>query len=171
MDRNRNLRGGMQAAMAGVGCVAFCIYSQAWQDWAHFLYDIPASFVVFFFIAQLVLDVVFREVNGFWVAKFIMLAAMTVVTVGRDFLGWTISGHLSCVLAVALVQASDRRLAGWERVLYSIPLPVVAYVRWFLFDKNGHAETINAVMFAVVVAGPVTLAGMRSRRRSRFASY
>jgi hypothetical protein len=86
-----------------------------------------------------------------------MLVAMTVVAVGREFGNWNISGHLSCVLAVALVQSADRRLSLAERICYWIPLPIVLMIRWFLFDQGNHWQTYNAVIFALLAPLPAML--------------
>ena len=94
----------LQVALGAVGMVAFCIQAQSWRDAAHVVYDVPASFAVFCFIGQLVLEGRRDGPTRYWAARFALLAAMTVVCTGRQFWGWPISGHLSCVLAVALVQ-------------------------------------------------------------------
>jgi hypothetical protein len=100
----------------------------------------------------------------FWVARVILVVAMTVVTTGRQFFGWDISGHLSCVLAVALTQTADRRLAAWERGLYWLPLPLVLWIRWTVFDRAGHGETFHALVFGTMAALPVMWLGWRSGR-------
>ena len=79
---------------------------------------------------------------------------MCVVTFGREFQGWPISGHLSCVLAVALIQLGDARLSLYERLAYAIPLPIVLVIRWGWFDRGDHSQTMWAVAFAVAVALP-----------------
>ena len=48
----------IQATLGAVGMVAFCIFSRSWQDVSHLIYDIPASFAVFSFVAQLLLEAI-----------------------------------------------------------------------------------------------------------------
>lgn len=137
-----------QFVLACVGSAAFCVYSRSWQDWVHMIYDIPASLMVFSFVAQLGLEA--RQAgNAYWLARFALLVTMTVVCVGRDFLHWPISGHLSCVLAVAIVQSWDGRLPVAERLLYWLPVPVVLVIRWLVFDQGQHGQTTHALAFAL----------------------
>lgn len=145
----------LQLVLGLIGATAFCIYSRSWKDAPHLIYDIPAGLVVYVFVAQLLLEVVYGGWTWYWGARLALLVAMAVVTTGREFQGWTISGHLSCVLAVALVQAADPRLAVAERIVYWLPLPIVLYIRWYIFDLGAHWQTYNAVLFAVLGAAPV----------------
>jgi hypothetical protein len=144
----------LQLALAVVGMVAFCLFARSWRDVPHLIYDIPASLAVFAFVAQLLLEWLKDGPHRYWWARFGMLAAMTIVTVGREFGHWNISGHLSCVFAVALVQSTDRRLSLAERICYWIPLPIVLVIRWFLFDQGNHWQTCNAVIFALLAPLP-----------------
>jgi hypothetical protein len=178
LDQDRRVA--VQLLLGVVGLIAFCVYSRSWQDLPHLIYDIPAALAVYSFVAQVVVEWVARGMNVRVAARLALIAAMTVVCVGRDFLHWPISGHLSCVLAVALVQAADDRLSRLERLLYWIPLPIVLVIRWTLFDRGEHWQTYNAVLFAVAAAAPVALVMRRqltapsrtqaqSRRRPRRA--
>jgi hypothetical protein len=144
----------VQVALGAVGMVAFCVFARCWRDTAHVFYDVLASFAVFSFIAQLLLERMRDKPTWFLAARFGLLAAMTVVCSGRHFFGWNISGHLSCVLAVALVQTADRRLPRLERAAYWVPLPVVLAIRWFVFDQGDHAQTYHAVLFALIAVLP-----------------
>ena len=146
-----------QLVLAAVGVVAFCLYARSWKDLPHLIYDVVAGAAVFSFIAQLLLEVIKDGGSWFWAGRFVLLAAMTIVTTGREFLHWGISGHLSCALAVALVQTADFRLAPTERALYWIPIPVVLLIRWYLFDRGYHWQTYNAVIFAIAGAVPIVL--------------
>ena len=146
-----------QLALGLAGAAAFCIYARCWRDWPHVIYDTTASVVVFAFVAQLVVEVARDGLTAFWWVRLAMLAAMTAVTVGREFSGWAISGHLSCVLAVAIAQSADARLGTAERLLYWAPLPAVLAIRWLIFDKGQHGQTWNAALFAAVVALPVAV--------------
>ena len=148
----------VQLALAFVGMAAFVVYARSWKDLPHVIYDIPASFAVFAFVAQLLLEAAKDGAGWYWIARVVLLGVITVATVGREFLGWHLSGHLTCVLAVALVQATDPRLGLIERALYWIPLLVVLLVRWYRFDGDDHWQTYNAVIVGTVAALPVMLA-------------
>jgi hypothetical protein len=150
-----------QFLLACIGAAAFCVYSRSWKDWTHLVYDLPASLLVFAFIAQLALEARHAG-SAYWLARFAMLVAMTLVCTGRDFLHWPISGHLSCVLAVAIVQFWDVRLPLGERLLYWLPLPMVLGIRWFVFDQGQHGQTYRALLFAVLAAAPAVFVAQRS---------
>ena len=147
-----------QLALAAVGMVAFVIYARSWKDFSHLAYDIPASFAVFAFIAQLLLEAGKDGAGWNLGIRLALVVAMTVATVGREFLAWPISGHLTCLLAVALVQLADPRLPTTERLLYWLPVPIVLFFRWHRFDGGNHWQTYNAVLFACVGATLVILA-------------
>ncbi len=149
---------GTQLTLALLGMVTFVVYSRSWKDLPHLIYDIPASFVVFAFVAQLLLEVVKDGAGWYWTIRVALLCVITVATVGREFLGWRLSGHLTCVLAVALVQATDPRLLPLERVVYWIPLPIVLYMRWYKFDGNDHWQTYLAMIVGISAAVPAILA-------------
>lgn len=150
----------LQSALALVGMLAFVVYARSWKDATHLVYDVPASFAVFAFIAQLLLEWTKDAATLYWTARMGLLVVITVATVGREFLNWNISGHLTCVLAVALVQAVDPRLSFNERVLYLVPLPIVLAIRWWEFDGEDHWQTYNALIvggsaaFLVMLAAP-----------------
>jgi hypothetical protein len=143
----------LQVALAFLGTVVYCIYGRSWKDAAHLVYDIPANLAVFAFIAQLLIESGRSRPDWCCGARLLLVAGMTAVCVGRQYFDWNISGHLSCVLAVAIVQTADPRLMTAERLLYWIPLLIVLIIRWWLFDKGQHWQTYNAIMFAVLSAG------------------
>lgn len=147
-----------QLTLALIGMAAFVTYSRSWKDLPHLVYDIPASFVVFAFIAQLFLELPKGSAGWYWTLRFALLVAITVATVGREFLDWNLSGHLTCILAVALVQTTDPRIALTERIPYWIPLPIVLLIRWYEFDGDNHWQTYNALIVASALAVPVMLA-------------
>ena len=147
----------LQSFLALVGTAAYMVYAQSWRDTAHLVYDIPANLTVFAFIAQLVLEAGQGRFVAAWGLRMVMVAVMAVVCAGRDFLGWPISGHLTCVLAVALVQTLDPQRLVAERLLYWIPVPIVLWIRWTAFDRGEHGQTYRACMIAVLLAGVVTL--------------
>ena len=71
---------------------------------------------------------------------------MSIVPMGRVFFNWNISGHLTDILAAALIQTADDRLSASEKILYWFSLPVILYIRWFHFDSGGHGETFYALI-------------------------
>ena len=141
-----------QWTIALLGTGAYVVYGRSWRDLAHFVYDLPANLTVFAFVGQIVAEGIDRQWTWFWVSRAAMFLGMGMVAAGRDFLGWQVSGHLTCVLAVALVQTADPRLGLWERALYWAPLPIVLAIRWWLFDQGRHGQTGWAVVCAVLLA-------------------
>lgn len=152
-----------QGALALVGATAFCLYSHSWKDAVHLIYDVPASLLVFSFIAQLVLTA-HHAGSLFWLARLVLVAIVSVATVGREFLHWPISGHLTCVFAVAWAQTVDPRLAVWERLLYWLPVPVVLSIRWWVFDLGQHGQTGWALLVGTAAAVPAMVIARTSRR-------
>jgi hypothetical protein len=141
----------LQLLLALGGTVVLCLYWRSWRDIAHLFYDIPAGFVVCAFIGQLLCEGIRRQFSPQWWTRVLLMVPISVIPTGRVFLGWNISGHLTDVLAVALIQSIDTRLHPWERLVYWSPLPIVLWIRWFVFDKNGHWETINAAIAAIAI--------------------
>ena len=153
-----------QIALAALGATALCIYHRSWVDTVHLIYDVPAGLTTFGFAAQLVVEFRKDGPHRFWVYRLAVFVAMSVVTVGRQYRYWPISGHLSCVLAVALVQTADPRLPWFERVIYWIPVPIVLCLRLAVLERGGHAGTYNALLFAFLVAAPAMILAVASRR-------
>jgi len=149
----------LQAALACLGAAAFFIYARSWRDAAHLVYDVPASLATFSFIAQLVLEAAQRSFGWFWAGRAAVVVVLTVVTTGRQYGGWSVSGHLTCVLAIALIQSADARLPAWERLLYWVPVPIVLAVRWVDFDHGQHAPTYAAIAVGLSCALLAVLAG------------
>ena len=157
-----------QAGLACVGMVCYCIWARSWQDPAHLLYDIPANLVVFAFIAGWLLEGIRHERRVDWWCRLALIVAMTTVTVGRAYFGWNISGHLSCVGTVALVQLAAPQIRPIERWFYCFPLPFVLALRWFKFDNGDHWQTYSALIFSGVAAS-VGIGCSRLARRPRVA--
>jgi hypothetical protein len=65
------------------------------------------------------------------------------IPVGRDTLKWRISGHVTTMLAVPLIQLIDPRLTGWEKVCYWIPFPIVFLMHWYWFDRIEHGGRVD----------------------------
>jgi len=141
-----------QAGLACLGTACFCIWARSWQDAAHLLYDIPANLAVFGFIARWLIEGLGHERGLDWWCRLALIAAMTTVTVGRAYFGWNISGHLSCVGTVALVQLAAPQVRSAERWLCCLPLPFVLALRWFKFDNGDHWQTYSALIFSLVAA-------------------
>ena len=80
-----------------------------------------------------------------------LLIPLSVIPTGRDLYAWNISGHLLGILTVALIQGMDERLGRWEKIAYALPLPIILWIRLFLFDKKGHLETLNAIGVAIIL--------------------
>ena len=154
----------LQIALAVVGATALCIYHRSWVDAVRLVYDVPAGLTTFGFAAQLVVEFRKDGPHKFWLYRLAVLVAMSVVTVGRQYRYWPISGHLSCVLAVALVQTADPRLPWFERVIYWIPVPIVLFLRFAVFERGAHSGTYNALLFAFLVAVPGMILAVASRR-------
>jgi len=140
----------LQAALTCLGATAFCVFSNSWYDVPHLIYDIPAGLATFGFIAQLVIEAPRSRSDGFWLYRAAVVIAMTVATVGRQYGGWLISGHLSCVLAVALVQTADARLSKLERLAYWAPVPIVLGLRLGYLEQGAHAATYAGAVFGLI---------------------
>jgi hypothetical protein len=147
----------LQLGLGCIGAAAFCVYARSWRDAQHLIYDIPAALATFSFIAQIVLESARGGINRFWLSRVLAVVLLTVVTSGREYLKWPISGHLTCVLAIALIQSQDGRLLGWERLLYWAPVPIVLAIRIGWFDRGQHFPTYSAVVFAFMSAAVALL--------------
>jgi hypothetical protein len=121
------------------------------------IYDIPAALATFTFIGQLIVEATGAGLGASWVARAAMIGALSVIAFGRELLHWPISGHLSCVLAIALVQAADPRLARPEKLLYWVPVLIVISIRWAVFDRGEHWPTYSALIAAVLLAVPAVV--------------
>lgn len=139
----------LHAGLTLTGAAAFCVFSRSWIDIPHLLYDIPAAIATFAFIAQFVIETARGRFTMFWWHRLAMIVAMTAATVGRQYWAWPISGHLSCTLAIALVQSGDARRAAAERIAYWIPVAIVVYLRLALLEQGSHEATCAALFFAL----------------------
>lgn len=135
------------------GAVVLIVYWRSWSDTTHLVYDIPSALAICAYIAQFILEGLDRRFVDGWRSRALLLVPMCVIPFGRTFLEWNISGHLTDILAVALIQSVDTNLSPTEKRLYWIPVPIILYIRWFIFDKPGHLETWNAATTAVFMAG------------------
>ncbi|MGD2086942.1 MAG: hypothetical protein PVH61_12235 [Candidatus Aminicenantes bacterium] len=129
-----------------IGGTIFFFYWQSWKDIPHLFYDIPTGFTMSFYIGQIVLEDVKKKREAHWWARVLLILPMAIVPMGREYFNWNISGHLTDMLAVAMIQTVDERLPTLEKIAYWLPIPVILYIRWFLFDIAGHGETFNALI-------------------------
>jgi len=139
-----------------VGTVAFCIYKQSWQSGWMLAYDVPAALASYSFPALLLARAVGRLWRWSDAVRLGALLVLTVLTVGREFAHWPTSGHVTCVVAVAVIMAADPRLPKPLRAVYWVPVPIVAAVRVIALE---HAVETGLVLGAVAgaVVGVVTL--------------
>jgi len=143
---NLNIDRRLQVIFALMGGAALFFYWKSWKDLPHLFYDIPAGFTMSLYIGQIVLEGIKSKREVHWWARVLLLFPMSIVPMGRVFFNWNISGHLTDILAAALIQTTDKRLHTLEKILYWLPLPVILYVRWFFFDTGGQGETLNALV-------------------------
>lgn len=136
----------LQLIIGLIGGTVFFFYWQSWKDIPHLFYDIPTGFIMSIYIGQIVLEDVKKKREAHWWARVLLLLPMAIVPIGRQYFSWNISGHLTDMLAVAMIQTVDERLPTLEKIAYWLPIPVILYIRWFLFDTGGHGETFNALI-------------------------
>lgn len=142
---NLNIDRRLQVIFALIGGAALFVYWKSWKDIPHLFYDIPAGFTMSLYIGQIVLEGIKSKREGHWWARVLLLLPMSIIPMGRVFFNWAISGHLTDILAAAMIQTTDKRLSTRERIGYWSPIPVILYIRWFFFDTGGHRETFNAL--------------------------
>jgi len=143
----------LHIGMTLFGAVVLIVYWRSWSDTTHLVYDIPSALAICAYIAQFILDTPGRQFGPGWRSRAVLLVPMCVIPFGRTFLEWNISGHLTDILAVALIQSVDKNLSPTIKRLYWIPVPIILYIRWFIFDKPGHWEMYNAIIAALLMAG------------------
>jgi hypothetical protein len=127
------------------GALVLLAYWQSWKDLTHLVYDVPSALAMCAYLSQILCEALAGQRYASWWARLIVMLPMSVVPVGREFFAWRISGHLTDMWAVALIQTTDLRLPRWERVAYWVPVPVALWIRWFAFDKNEHSDTFTAL--------------------------
>ena len=139
-----------------VGAAAFCAFSRTWQDIWHVVYDIPAALAVYSFLAQVLAEGMARQINRWWWVRLVAIVFMTVITVGRVLRLWPVSGHVTTVLAVAIIQLCDARLPRSLRLTYWAPLPILIAVRLLSFDR-GFAPALWLALLAGTTIGIGTI--------------
>lgn len=148
---NLNFDWRLQVIFAFIGGAALFFYWKSWKDIPHLFYDIPAGFAMSLYIGQIVLEGIKSKREVHWWARVLLLLPMSIVPMGRVFFNWNISGHLTDILAAAMIQTTDKRLHTLEKILYWLPLPVILCIRWFLFDTGEHGETLNALVVGFLI--------------------
>lgn len=143
------------------GVLAFCVFSRSWEDGWRLLYDVSAAVAVYSFLSQVLAEGVARQTDCWWRARLAAAAAMTLCTVGRQWWGWNVSGHVSTVLATALLQGADSRLSWRVRSLYWVPLPLVLAIRIGVLDRGLAAPLGWGLLAGTAIGGGALLCGRR----------
>ena len=153
LDINRTL----QICLAIAGAGALVAYFRSWRSDRRLLYDVPAATAMCAYMAQLICEGRQALFTPFWWVRLVLMVPLSVIPVGRACFGWRISGHVTTMLAVGLIQALDARLTFAERILYGIPLPIVFLMHWFYWDRVEHGgrvdhrDTINALAAGFII--------------------
>ena len=147
LDINRPL----QILLAVGGAATLCIYYRSWNSTVRLVYDIPSTFIMCAFMAQIVCEGLRRQFTAYWWTRAILMVPLSVIPVARELIGWPISGHGTNMLAVGLIQTTDKRLSAVERIIYWIPFPIVLFMHWFVFDEDGHWDTYNALIAGTTI--------------------
>ncbi len=148
-----------QIALACLGTALFVLCARSWRDGTHLAYDAITGFVTSLFIAQLAGGGLGVRIDGYWIARAVMVAVLGIATAGRITWGWPISGHLSFVLAIALVQLANPELPWFGRLCYTSPVPIVLAIRLRKLDQGNHAPTRAGVTLALLCAATVIFVG------------
>jgi hypothetical protein len=147
-----------QIALGCLGTALFVLAARSWRDGTHLVYDSATGFVTSLFIAQLTAEGLEVRIDGYWIARAAMVAVLGIATAGRIIRGWAVSGHLSFVLAIALVQLANPELPWFARLCYTLPVPLVLAIRLRKLDQGDHAPTQAGVALAALCAATVILA-------------
>jgi hypothetical protein len=149
-------------AVTLLGTAAFCAWIRDWQQPLDPLYDLPAALAVFSFVGQLLAEGLTGRRTNAWLFRIAaVLDGTLIIVIFKEYLGWTISGHVTMVLLVAMLQTADRRLPAWLRACYWVPLPIVAAMR--IFVLHGGVETgLTTGLIVGGALGALTLLLIRS---------
>jgi len=145
------IRRRQQIILGAVIALSLVLYWRSWKDLPHLFYDIPAGLAMGAYLGQTICELKERLFSRRLWIRLVLLIPLSVIPTGREIYGWNISGHLLGILTVALIQAMDNRLSVVEKLAYALPLPMILWIRLFLFDKQGHEETLNAIGVAVIL--------------------
>jgi hypothetical protein len=139
LEINRTLQ--LVLAVGGTG--ALFLYFRSWKSYRRLVYDIPASLAMCGYMAQFVCEAIAGLFTPWWWARAILMVPIAAIPAGRDGLGWRISGHVTTMLAVPLIQMMDPRIIWPERLIYWIPFPIVFLMHWYLWDRIEHGDRID----------------------------
>ena len=146
-----------QLVYAGLGTLVFCICARSWREKYYLVYDVVGSLIPFLLMVQLIFEGFDPGPDTWWFARLGMMMVLSLVLVGRLTKEWPVSGHLSFVLAVVIIQVADQGLSGAEHLLYLLAVPVTIAIRWKYLDKGYHLQTWNALLLASLSALAVLL--------------
>jgi hypothetical protein len=153
-----------------LGTSAYCTYSRLCHvapDDLYLLYDVIAGLVAYSFPAQLLAEAVSRQISPWWCLRLVGLLAMSVATVGREFFGWPLSGHVLTVAGVTVIQVTDGRLPRWLRQSYVVSATVVVAFRALVLDRGISAPLwLGMAVGLVIGAGTVVTRVIGNRRWS-----
>ena len=136
-----------------VGAAAFIIYNHSWESPLRLAYDIPAALASYSLPALLLAEAVARARGPAWWGRLVAVAAMTAITVGREFAGWPISGHVTCVVAVAIILTIDMRLPAVLRVLYWAVAVGVVSLRVTALDDGIGLPLVLGLVAGLIIGG------------------
>ena len=164
----------MMLRLAGtvIGAAAYCVLGRDWQNVWDVLYDAPASLSVFGFLAQLLAEAIDggRSARG-WVRPSAVLAALGIVAatvIWQDrLMAGHISGHMTMVLLVAVIQSADGRLPLWIRAGHWIPVPIVAAMRVFILHERIEMGLVGGLVVGSVLGLGAAMLMRQTTRASR----
>ncbi|MBN1344403.1 MAG: hypothetical protein JXQ73_17070 [Phycisphaerae bacterium] len=150
-----------------VSAAAYCGVARCWQTGWDALYDVPGSLTVFSFMWLLVVDGLSgMRASRWWWSVAATLGALLIVattTMHPDtIVRGHVSGHMTMVLLVAIIQTGEARLPAWLRIGYWIPVPIVAALRIFYLHGCVEAGLVGGVL-AGAGLGLIVTAAARGR--------
>ncbi len=134
------------------GAAAFLIYNRSWELPLRLAYDIPAALASYSLPALLLAEAVARARGPAWWGRLGAVAAMTIITVGRELAGWPVSGVAAAtVVAVAIIQTVDVRLPRVLRVLYWAVAVAVVALRIAALDDGIRLPLMFGVLAGLII--------------------
>jgi len=155
------------------GAAAYCVLARDWKNAWDVLYDVPAALSVFGFFAQLLAEGIDnRRSARWWVRPSAVIAALAIVAatvIWQDrLMAGHVSGHMTMVLLVAIIQSADGRLPPWLRAGHWIPVPIVAAMRVFILHGRIEVGLVGGVLVGGALGlGAVLLMGQQTRSARR----
>jgi len=148
-----------------IGTAAFVAYNHSWESALRMAYDVPAALASYSYPAMLVAEVVTGRRGPAWWVRLAALAAMTAVTVGREFAGGIASGHITCVIAVAIILSAQARLPLGLRLAYWAAAAWTVGVRLLLINGRFDASAGFGIAAGVLIGVVAGIAVRRERRK------